>query len=400
MKPKTLMLLAVAGGCGLLAMLGIQQAMQGGQSEAVPKVSVLVAKVEIQPGVELNDENVGFKELPVDSVSEDAVTSFEQYDGRALMFVALPGDIIGERKLGKKGEFTKSRQIREGWRVVSIGVNDTQTLSGMLRPGDRVDVLVTYQARNDRGVMTTKTTTLLEYIEVFAIDDKTIADGASSNGKQAVKTKVVSVVVTPNQVNFIKLAESKGTLALSWRHPDDDADVPEGEYDTSLFDELAGTAKFDGADSPKYSRTSNKRPLYDGESVAEPEHEPEAKEILDKLDDEAASATRKTQQDAWSLTIYNGDTPQTVSVPIAAEQSRGPESAGSIEGAHEESDGSLSNFFRSLHQQFTSDRKSQDDQFPAAERAEQDEPSTATPETTESTESAKTTESGTDKPTL
>ena len=53
MKPKTLVLLAVAGGCGLVRDAGIQQAMQGGQGGA-PKVNVLVAREDIQPGIQLN----------------------------------------------------------------------------------------------------------------------------------------------------------------------------------------------------------------------------------------------------------------------------------------------------------------------------------------------------------
>lgn len=65
MKPKTLVLLTVAAGCGLLAMLGIQQAMQGGQAAAaVPKTKVLVAAQDILPGVVLTPELVTFKEMP------------------------------------------------------------------------------------------------------------------------------------------------------------------------------------------------------------------------------------------------------------------------------------------------------------------------------------------------
>ncbi|NJN00409.1 MAG: hypothetical protein HC793_01755 [Aquincola sp.] len=42
MKPKTVVLLAIAVGGGLLAMLGVQQAMSGGQTQVEEKVNVLM----------------------------------------------------------------------------------------------------------------------------------------------------------------------------------------------------------------------------------------------------------------------------------------------------------------------------------------------------------------------
>lgn len=342
MKPKTLVLLAVAAGCGLVAMLGIQQAMQGGQGNASPKVKVLVARAEIQPGVELTDEVVGFQEMNVESVPEDAVTAFEQYEERPLIFPVLAGDIIRQSKLGKKGEFTRSRQIPEGMRVVAISVNDTQTVSGMMRPGDRVDVLVTYQLRNSRGQMTSKTATLLKYVEVFATDNRTVSDGATK--QQEVKTKVVSLLVQPIQVNYIKLAESKGSLALSWRHPDDDEDVEDRAIDDSLLTELSGLDKIDDGNVPAYNRGPA---LFDEEVASEPQ--PELNNLLDE-ETAAPVVVAAPARPMWTVQVYQGDTPQEQQFEITETEKPAKPDASTSTGP---TDPSLTGAFRWLHEQFT-----------------------------------------------
>lgn len=308
MKPKTLVLLAVAAGCGLVAMLGIQQAMQGGQSTSAPKVKVLVARAEIQPGVELTDELVGFEEKSVEASGDDPVTSYEQYEERSLMYPVLAGDIIRQSKLGKKGEFTRSRQIPAGKRVVAISVNDTQTISGMLRPGDRVDVLVNYQVPNMRGRPTSKSATLLKYVEVFSTDARTITDAASK--QQEVKTKVVALLLEPIQTNILMLAQSKGSLNLSWRHPDDDEDVQGGTVDETLLSELKGLDKMDGEQNALLQDTDREPAI---KNIAERDPREDLNHLLDDSDSKPAQPAPVVVvapvTPTWKLQIYQGDAP-------------------------------------------------------------------------------------------
>lgn len=322
MKPKTLVLMAVAIGCGLVAMLGIQQAMQGGQAKESPRIQVLTAMVDIQPGVELTPDIVHFVEMPADSVPEDAVTSHEQYQERALKFAVMSDDVIRMSKLGNRGEFTQSTQITPGMRVISISVNDTHTLSGLLRPGDRVDLLVTFQARNARGVMTTKTKTLLEYVEVFATDDHTVSDGARN---QDAKAKIVSLLVTPEQVNYIKLAESKGQLALSWRHPEDDETVDIADIDGDLLEELEGTLPMNPTgDRPLYGQGPA---LADDERAVEPgtESAGDVRELLEDQEGDAPSTVAAAPEPpavrpTWSVEIFAGNAALRTEFDLPAEE--------------------------------------------------------------------------------
>lgn len=239
MKPKTVMLLAVAVGCGLVAMLGVQQAINAKPKAAqLETIRVLVALENIDAGYPLTAEMVEFREMPKAGVPEDAVTSVEQYEERSLNFPVAAEDVIRTSKLSEPGVAGRSLQIPQGYRVTGISVDDTQTQTGMLRPGDLVDVFVTYEMRQGRGPAMTQVKTLLEAITVFATDNQTANQGTSS---QESRTKVVSLLVTPEQASYLALAQRKGRLTLVWRNPLDDEILEYGGVNEALLDELRGT---------------------------------------------------------------------------------------------------------------------------------------------------------------
>lgn len=222
MKLKSLMLLGVAAVCGLVAMLGVQQAMSGSREPEVPKRKVLVATADITPSAPLDDTNSSFKDMPEGTIPEGAITDREQHQERGLKRGAFPGDVITLSKLGEKGQLRASMEIPDGMRVVTVSVNLTKTHSGLILPGDRVDVQVTYKARDLVAGMVTRTKTLLEYVKVFATDSVRDANN-TENGE--VHAKNISLLVTPEQANLLMLAESKGNLTLALRSKDDTKSV-------------------------------------------------------------------------------------------------------------------------------------------------------------------------------
>ena len=72
MKPKTLMLLCVAVGCGLVAMIGVQQALNKPKTAEVQTIQVAVALADINPGEPLNEGNVTLERSPVEVPAEIA----------------------------------------------------------------------------------------------------------------------------------------------------------------------------------------------------------------------------------------------------------------------------------------------------------------------------------------
>lgn len=239
MRPKTLALLAVAAMCGLVAMLGVQQVLSQGDGK-VETGHLLVAKAEILPGQPLDDSNVEFKEWPTGAIPEGAVVQKEQFQERTLKVRAYPGDLILEAKLDKKGARSASSQVPKGKCIAAVPIDSTMSGTGLIQPGDRVDVLVTYRpttGSRDLGGIGMEIKTVLENVEVFAMDGVTDATMIARAGDpKAVTTKNVSLIVTNEQSRLVKLAGELGggKLHLTLRGMNDDVRVdPKDLFDPS-----------------------------------------------------------------------------------------------------------------------------------------------------------------------
>jgi pilus assembly protein CpaB len=218
MKSKSLILLAVAAGCGLVAMLGVQQMLSGGKQPAEAKVRILVAKIDIDPGVPLDKANVGFKEWPKDALPEGAITKEEDYTERALKHRVGPGQPILFTELGKKGELGLDVQIPEGMTVVTYPATATMTHSGLLKPGSYVDVYAAIEYPQKGGGKRTEVKPVLQCIQVIAVGNQVAGTEAATEGAPK-DAKNVSFVAYPLQGQLLQLAykKSNGAIQLALR---------------------------------------------------------------------------------------------------------------------------------------------------------------------------------------
>lgn len=219
MRLKPMLLLALASGCGLVAMFLFQQATKGNTGGDVDeKISVLVIKTEVTPGSLLNDQNVEFRDYPVSVVPENVVTLPEEFEERAIRVRAFPGDFVTLDKLSGKGDHAPSQDIPSGMVAITILVDSAMTSSGLLLPGDRVDLLVSFTMRGRFGGGKV-IKTVLEFIEVFSVDQRR----AIENAKGEALAKTVTLLVDPDQAMLVKLAEDTGKLHLTIRSKEDAA---------------------------------------------------------------------------------------------------------------------------------------------------------------------------------
>jgi len=217
MRSKTLVLIFVALTSGLVASIGISQVIRKGK-QAGPTgetVEIFVAAAEINIGDRLSSENVKLEAWPKSKVPEGSIRKFENLEDQTANQRLYSGEIILTAKLGGANDLP--RKIPPGYRAVPVKLS-VDTVIGLIRPGDRVDVLVFL--RRSREVPRTGTRTILRNIRVFAVNKNTerISDG---EGK-SVKAKTVSLLVKPSQVETLMLAKEMGKLQLSLRRPEDE----------------------------------------------------------------------------------------------------------------------------------------------------------------------------------
>jgi len=223
MRPKSIMLLVLAAGCGLVASIGINQAMSRPNVEQIPSESteIFVAKTEVAMGDALKPEVLKLEAWPIDKVPAGALTKLEETVDRRTRTKIYPGEPIIEAKLLAKGEDVEdaANLIPKGMRVVSIRVDAVSGAASLIKPGDRVDVLVHLQENNSRGITKTTTKTFLQHVKVFAVDD---IFRRENDGGQTVAAKTISLLVTPTQAELVTMASELGTLRLVMRSASDE----------------------------------------------------------------------------------------------------------------------------------------------------------------------------------
>jgi pilus assembly protein CpaB len=150
-------------------------------------------------------------------------------------------------------------------RAISIKVDEESGVSGLIRPGDQVDVLLTQVFEKADPSRRALTETVLRNVRIIAIDQEIVQGGrgiATAMGKPA---QTVSLELTPDQVQRITVAKQLGKLSLSVRAAIDkrdsaDAGVmsgcdvsPELARQNALAGQTAAVVLYSGGEAKHFS---------------------------------------------------------------------------------------------------------------------------------------------------
>lgn len=239
MRPKSMALLVLALGCGLVASVGITQVMdrrnRAEQSTETETVYVVVNNVAM--GEPLNAKMVRAEEWPKDKVPKGAVTKLEELEGRRCVTRLVAGETIFRAKLSDK-LMGVSPSIPKGFRLMTVKVDAVTGSASMILPGDRVDVLCHLRAAG-AGNPEPITRTILQYVKVFAVDSVVSLEGVDGDGK-SIPAKTVTLLVSPDQAQRVALATELGSVRLVLRPIDDAEQVA---VDSTTTSELLGFSK-------------------------------------------------------------------------------------------------------------------------------------------------------------
>jgi pilus assembly protein CpaB len=239
MRPKSLLLLGLALGCGLVASIGISQVMEHNSrpQAKLETVPIYVAVHNINLGDPIDDKMVSLQEWPKGKVPHGALSTLEELQGRRPRTAIFEGEPILEGKLLARGQQADPiRQIPKNMRLKTISVDAEKSAGGLLGPGDRVDVLLFVRKDQRTGIEAAKSKIILQNIRVFAVD-QTVQRAADGAEEKAI-AKTVSLMLTPEQATKLSLAEQIGEISLIPRNPDDEEVADSTEIGTEAL--LAG----------------------------------------------------------------------------------------------------------------------------------------------------------------
>ena len=225
MRPKSLILLVVALGCGLIAALGVAQMMSGNKTAKSPSdtVPVVVATKDLQPGNKLDASEVTIENMPIASAPAGLYSDVNEVIGHRVKYRMIPKMPITEKFLSAEGEGTGGAAygVPLGYRVVPVKVDVITGGSSMILPGDQVDVLL--MTRAGRDFDRTSVRTIMQNVRVFAVDD--VYSTEELDEQNTMQAQTISLLLTPEQTEKLTIASEMGTIRLSLRNPDDDTIV-------------------------------------------------------------------------------------------------------------------------------------------------------------------------------
>jgi pilus assembly protein CpaB len=234
MRPKSLALLLLALGCGLVASIGITEVMAKRNAESAGLTGetqpIFVAMTDIGLGDMLTSQMLKLEQWPKDKVPAGAISRIEDVEGRRARTKLYAGEPVLENRLLGKGASQQGATalIPKGYRVVPVKVDLVSGGSNLILPGDRVDVMVHLVKDQARDIPETVTRTILQDIKVFAVDD--VLDLEKEKGaNKTIAAKTISLLVTPDQAAKVTLAAQLGNINLVMRSAEDDQQMPNSQ---------------------------------------------------------------------------------------------------------------------------------------------------------------------------
>lgn len=190
-------------------------------SQAAATVKVVVAKVDMKRGIKLTKEMVEVRDFTTDSRPSGAFSAPEKLVGRVLATNVGMNEAVTAIKLADESVIGGgvSALIEPGKRAMAVKGNEVMGLSGFVRPGDRVDVIVSMTVgQNDDPV----TKLVLERVKILATGTQLSAP--NEEGKTA-SVDVYTLELSPAQSERMALAATQGTLHFALRNEQDDAKI-------------------------------------------------------------------------------------------------------------------------------------------------------------------------------
>jgi pilus assembly protein CpaB len=207
---------------GVLAAVSVSKYLSSAQAYSKNLNKVAVAKVQIPLGSKIIAEQITVVQFPKESTPDGAFDSVEKLAGRVAVVNIAPREPITEARLAPEGTAAGlSAVIPEGYRAMTVKVDDAAGISGFIMPGTLVDVVVTIDPRNGSGMQDPTSKIVLQNIKVLANGQNI---DKPENEREANSVKAVTLQVTPEQAEKLALASSEGKLQLVMRNQIDQGD--------------------------------------------------------------------------------------------------------------------------------------------------------------------------------
>jgi len=205
-------------------------------------VRIVIAKRDIAPGHTLDANDLIEAAFPPESVPKGSFRPGAELAGRVAATQVIQGQPLLDSFLAMTGSGAGAQAIvPPGMRAVTIEVNETSGVAGLLVPGCRVDVVSTLV---DQQTKASIARTIVQNVKVLAVGQRLTVNNAGAKNESAMSAEAavarsVTLLVKPREAEAIDLASASGRTRLVLRGWFDEG-VRQGGEGVSVA-ELLGT---------------------------------------------------------------------------------------------------------------------------------------------------------------
>ncbi|MCB9666543.1 MAG: Flp pilus assembly protein CpaB [Myxococcales bacterium] len=224
MNTKALGIAVILAGLGTGALLLYMKKFEQQASGGAP-VAVVFATREIPMGSVVKEDMLGVRAIPESYVEDRHIRASDaaRIIGVRVQTGLKPSESLLWSDLAtSRHNRDLSSLVQSGMRAITISATQTSTFGGLLRPGDRVDILFSDTAKDSHDT----TRPLIQNVLVLAAGSETGKESMSRNRS----FNQVTVSASREQAQLLAHAKNRGTLTLILRNPNDikiAQDVPE-----------------------------------------------------------------------------------------------------------------------------------------------------------------------------
>ncbi|MBV6271676.1 Flp pilus assembly protein CpaB [Alcaligenaceae bacterium CGII-47] len=216
---RSMVLMGLALVSGAMAAWSVHDYIQGrvDQIEAqarVPMVERVVAAYDLPAGTRLQTEHMALRSFPREWVSSASLSAarYAELDDSVLVSSLRAGDPILLAHTVAVHQQSFSSQLAQGRRAITLPVDQINSVSGLLQPGDLIDLYVSFEYQR-RQV----TAPLLQGVLVLATGRTTRLGEDRAEGGYS----TVTLDTAPEDAVKLVAARQSGQITAILRHPDD-----------------------------------------------------------------------------------------------------------------------------------------------------------------------------------
>lgn len=197
-----------------------------------PDIDILVAAGEIETMSVITAEMLTTKTVSKNDAPDNYMSEMTQALGQVVVVPLVEGQALTKTFLAKEGTgLNLAARLSPGMRVVGVSLSEYSGLEGLLYPGSTVDVLTTFKlSASGKELGEAVSTTLLQNIQVLAVEDQTVVSSPEQKKKGAATSRqragnrslLVMLLVTPKQAEALQLALQFGKISFAMRNPQDE----------------------------------------------------------------------------------------------------------------------------------------------------------------------------------